>query len=293
VKVLLSCGLIVVLVWYAVVGPMREEIHALEAHISAGNPEIQRARAFAVALPALEREIRELETALEAFENAGKGGQTADSLIADLQAAAADAQVRITGLKPRTDLVPAGRAERTIELTIEGTYHGVGRLLGRLSSSARVVNTPEVGLRVRAGGRGENANVAGSIILVDAGLSPSGPSPDGSVGYDAGGRRDPFENPFRPKPSPSPTAAGSRGRGLASVPLADVVVRGIARNREQRLAILETSGRQSFIVRSLDQLSDSIVVDIDSSGVVFVRRDGRDGPVHVHKPIRPVIGERP
>jgi hypothetical protein len=77
------------------------------------------------------------------------------------------------------------------------------------------------------------------------------------------------------------------------VPLADVVVRGIARNGHKRLAILETSGRQSFIVRSLDQLADSVVQEIDSSGVVFRRRDGQEGPVEIHKPVRPVTGDRP
>jgi Tfp pilus assembly protein PilO len=282
----------VVLVWYAVFAPLREEIHALEANLSGLSPEIQGAQRVAVALPALEREIRELETALETFEDAGTGEQAANSLVGNLQAAAADAPVRITGFKRRADLVRGDRAERGIELAVEGTYHGVGRFLGRLSSSARVLSTPEVGLRVRAG-RGGDANLVGSILLVDAGVSLNGHSPDGSLTFEANGRRDPFENPVGRKASPSPIAEASGGRGLTSVSLTDVVVRGIARSREQKLAILETSGRQSFVVRTLDRLSDSIVLDIDATGVMFVLRDEGRGSVHVHKPIQPVTGERP
>ena len=45
-------------------------------------------------------------------------------------------------------------------------------------------------------------------------------------------------------------------------------------------AILETSSRQSFVVRPLDRLADAIVHDIDASGVLFVQRNGprRTGP---------------
>jgi hypothetical protein len=58
-------------------------------------------------------------------------------------------------------------------------------------------------------------------------------------------------------------------------------------------AILETAGRQSFVVRLLDRVGDSIVHRIESSGVLFVQRDAQGASVQIHKPLRPSNVEHP
>jgi Tfp pilus assembly protein PilO len=290
-KTLLYCGLAAALFWYGALGPLRDEVHALETRLASQAPQIQSARALAVALPALQREVQELETALEVFRNSDEPGDL-NGLVAELQAAAADAELRITGLKIRPQAVREGGPDRAVELAIEGTYPAVDRFLTRLSSSAKLTTTPEVTVAARRDGRGSGANLAGSVVVFGFDLS-SEQSDETFPEYHESARRDPFEAVTRPALAMGPPAVGSDGKGLASVPLADVIVSGVARNERHRLAILETSARRSFVVRPLDRLADSVVHDVVESGVVFLSQNGNSGVVQVHKPVRPASGARP
>jgi Tfp pilus assembly protein PilO len=278
--------------WYVVFMPMRAEVVALQVRLANTASEIQRGSAAAMVLPALEREVRKLESELEAIQSVVTTPPDQNSVIADLQSAAADSHLRITALKPRQEPAPGNDRGQSVELGIEGTFHDVGRFLGRLASPPRVRVSSDVNVRARTSGRG-GGNVTATIVVVAFDLSSDASGTDELLAYDDGGRRDPFASLIAPEVSPRALAASNRGRGLAATPVADVVVRGVTRDGNRMLAILETSGRQSFIVRPLDRLADSVVHDINPSGVLFVQRDGRGGPVQVHKPIRPSSVERP
>ena len=292
-RVPLSCGLAIVMLWYGIFGPLRNEIHQLEARLAGQTPLNQTAHVAAVILPVLEREILELERALGVLQDSSESGSDSNGLIADLQLAASDTRLRIAGLKPRADLIRESNAEQAVELAIEGTYHDVGRFLGRVSSSTRVMTAPEVSLTARQDNRGMKTAAVGSVAILGFDLSAITVSDEGVHGYDSGGRRDPFDTLAPNEPSAVPAAVATGGRGLAAVQLADVVVKGIARSGQQRLAILETSARRSFIVRPLDRLADSVVHDVGSSGVTFLSQGGRGGPTQLHKPIQPASGSHP
>jgi hypothetical protein len=108
--------------------------------------------------------------------------------------------------------------------------------------------------------------------------------------YDSGGRRDPFASLVTPRRSSS-GAEGGRQRppsGLAGVALADVLVRGVVRNGDTMLAILEGPNRQSFVSRVNDRLLDATVARIDADGVVFASITERGTPPnHLRKSLRP------
>lgn len=107
--------------------------------------------------------------------------------------------------------------------------------------------------------------------------------------YDSGGRRDPFTSLVAPRRS----ATGSEGRsrppsGLAGVALADVLVRGVLRNGNTMLAILEGPNRQSYVSRVNDRLLDASVARIDADGVIFAEQAERGtAPNHLRKSLRP------
>jgi hypothetical protein len=108
-----------------------------------------------------------------------------------------------------------------------------------------------------------------------------------ATGYEDGGRRDPFASLVHPKRTAAATADGVRPRaGLASVALADVVVKGVVKSGNTMLAILESPGRQSFVTRVKDRLLDATVLTIDRDGVVFSDRSS-GVPADVRKPLRP------
>lgn len=108
-------------------------------------------------------------------------------------------------------------------------------------------------------------------------------------GYDDGGRRDPFGSLVAPRRSSAPAAEGARPRsGLAGIALADITVRGIVRNGQVMLAILEGPNKQSFVTRVKDRLLDAAVVSVDADGVVFSEQlEGSRAISQVRKSLRP------
>ena len=272
--------------WYLGFAPMRAEIETLRARVSNVDAEIQRARAAAAALPALEREVRRLESALAALQPDDRAPLSASAVITDLQSAAAESHLRITALKPRNESAQREGGGQPVELGIDGSFHDVGRFLGRLASSPRLMTSRDIVVRTLMSGRGGGANVTGSLVVVAFDLLPELPATDKPLEYDDGGRRDPFVGVLEPTRLPPAVAVGRRGGGLAATPLSEVVVRGVTRDGSRMFAILETYGRQSFVVRARDRLADSTVHDIDPSGVLFVQRNGPGAPIQVHKPLR-------
>ena len=266
--------------------PMHAEIETLRARVANVDAEIQRARAAVVALPALEREVRRLESALQTLQPDGRAPLNASTVIADLQLAAAESHLRITALKPRNESTEREGGGQPVELNVDGTFHDVSRFLGRLASSPRMMTSRDIVVRAGLSGRGGGANVAGSIVVVAFDFLPELSAADEPLEYDDGGRRDPFASVLEPTRALPALATGRREVGLAATPLSEVVVRGVTRDGDRMFAILETSDRRSFVVRARDRLADSAVHDIDPSGVLFVQRDGRGAPVQVHKPLR-------
>jgi len=112
------------------------------------------------------------------------------------------------------------------------------------------------------------------------------------IGYDSGGRRDPFVSlvmPRRPAPSQA-VQAGPRRTGLAALAVADTHIRGIVRHGDEMLAIAEGPDARSFVLHVKDRLFDAEVKAIDGQGVVFLERlDGAAGraPREIRKPLRP------
>ena len=107
-------------------------------------------------------------------------------------------------------------------------------------------------------------------------------------GYNGEGRRDPFLSLVMRRLAANQmdvTGLGGRPRaGLAAVPVADVVVRGITRAGTRMMAILEAPNKQSFVAKAQDKLLDAAIKSIDASGVVFVEQAGEE----VRKTLRPM-----
>ncbi len=112
------------------------------------------------------------------------------------------------------------------------------------------------------------------------------------IGYDSGGRRDPFMSLVVPRrPTPARVAEGGpRPTGLAALSINDTQIRGIVRHGDEMLAIAEGPDNQSFVLHVRDRLFDAEVKAIDGQGVLFVERlDGESGrePRQIRKPLRP------
>ena len=134
--------------------------------------------------------------------------------------------------------------------------------------------------------------IAQDAVRVGSRVGDPPAATDVVVGYDSGGRRDPFVSLVVPRRPAAARAAeaGPRRTGLAALSVADTQVRGIVKHGSEMLAIAEGPDNQSFVLHVKDRLFDADVKAIDARGVVFVERleaeDGR-APREIRKPLRP------
>jgi hypothetical protein len=125
---------------------------------------------------------------------------------------------------------------------------------------------------------------------IQVGTKVGAPRPADKGGYDSLGRRDPFVSLIAPRKGPT-EGAPRASHGLASFMLADVVVTGISRKGDQRMAILQGADRQSYVAKVNDKIADAIIKRIDAQGVVFLETS-RPGDLQrqqeTRKPLRSV-----
>jgi len=95
---------------------------------------------------------------------------------------------------------------------------------------------------------------------------PSQP-PEASWSYDPEDRRDPFLSLLGRGNDPRMTA--TRPTGLAGLLIAEVVVKGIVRDRDGFIAMLQSPDNKTYIVRPGDRLFDGSVKSIVQDKVVF------------------------
>lgn len=140
---------------------------------------------------------------------------------------------------------------------------------------------------------------AGALVLafsataqaqIQVGTKVGAPRPADTGSYNSLGRRDPFVSLIAPRKA---TTDGTprASRGLSSFMLADVVVTGISRKGDQRMAILQGADRQSYVAKVNDKIADAIIKRIDAQGVVFLetpRPGDLQRPQETRKPLRSV-----
>ena len=126
---------------------------------------------------------------------------------------------------------------------------------------------------------------------IQVGTRVGDPRPVEAGSYDSLGRRDPFVSLITPRRSSTEGGAPRASHGLGSFMLADVVVTGIARKGDTRMAILQGPDKASYVAKVNDKIADAIIKRIDAQGVVFleVSRPGdTNRPQETRKALRSV-----
>jgi type IV pilus assembly protein PilP len=122
---------------------------------------------------------------------------------------------------------------------------------------------------------------------------PPPPTPDPGYSYNPDGRRDPFvslvgrgetgSGPGMPRPS-----------GVAGLLIGEVNVKGVLRDREGFLALLQAPDNKTYTVRVGDKLFDGTVKSINQEKVVFSQNVNDPLSLvkqrEVPKPVRPGEG---
>lgn len=113
--------------------------------------------------------------------------------------------------------------------------------------------------------------------------------PTPAVGYDSGGRRDPFVTliiPRRTTAAPRTETLLRPRTGLAALALSDVNITGLTKVGDSMMAILTGPDKQSFVLHVNDRLLDASVKAIDQQGVVFMQQIEGTKPQEIRKTLR-------
>ena len=131
---------------------------------------------------------------------------------------------------------------------------------------------------------------ANAEAQIKVGTKVGEPKPVESGSYDSLGRRDPFVSLIQPRRATQDSVPRA-SHGLGSFYVADVVVTGIARKGDIRMAILQGADKASYVAKVNDKLADAIIKRIDAQGVVFLEipRPGETNkPQETRKPLRTI-----
>ena len=112
------------------------------------------------------------------------------------------------------------------------------------------------------------ASASNAQAQIQVGTKVGAPRSIEAGSYDSLGRRDPFVSLIAPPKATTDLPRASHG--LQSFMLADVVVTGISRKGDERMAILQGADRQSYVARVGDKIADAVIRRIDAQGVVFL-----------------------
>ena len=310
-----ASALLVTLLWQGALAPARARLATGERQAAELATTLARARAGAAQLPQLERDGRALHASLREAGTRAAGEDHPAIVLQRVHALAAASDLELTGFTPKPGVRRDLYVEWPIQLELEGGYHALGRFLDALSSMPAPISVGDLQVRAKTGSSSVTISAsctATIFVLTGAAGAPLGGSsrrtsavaperlpigtPVGSAikvapiaadGYDAGGRRDPFE-PLIPRKHPGDPPARPGGRAavaLREVAVADVAVTGILRSGSTTVALLEAPGGKSFVAHREDRLRDARVQGIEPDAVLFAQ-EATDGRRAIRKPIR-------
>jgi Tfp pilus assembly protein PilP len=136
--------------------------------------------------------------------------------------------------------------------------------------------------------------IAQAVPGTPAQATPPAPPPPPAYTYEPEGRRDPFVSLLAR--GSDPASAASRPPGLPGLLINEVIVKGIVRDRNGFIAMIQGPDTKTHIVRGGDKLMDGTVKSITADTVVF-SQDVND-PLslvkqrEVRKAVRPLEDQR-
>jgi len=168
--------------YYVLDQPTQDRIAERERELEGLRNRISKGLATARQLPAVRKEVAELQERLESSRKILPDEKDAADLLRRVHTLAVQSNLTIRGFRPQATNTRQLHAEWPISLELEGTYHNLGTFLDRVSKFPRIINVS--GLVIR-GKQQPQANVtvditciATTFVLLDSTTAP--PPPPGA-----------------------------------------------------------------------------------------------------------------
>ena len=141
------CGLIAAAGWQSLIGPARLDVEVRRDRLARLEEEIRRARQSASERPALDEEVRLLDTRAREWQLVSQHDKDPLGVLTSLRELAAEAGLDLVSFKPGPLIARERFDEWPIELVVEGAYHDFGRFLGGVAALPRLMSVSDLELK--------------------------------------------------------------------------------------------------------------------------------------------------
>lgn len=147
VFVLLSVGVLVA-AWKVLIEPDRAELKVRRDRLVAVRADVARAESIAKRLPAVQRQIAQLEGALLNTTAVLADEKDLQVVLRGLHGLASESNLSINSFTPKPVAEREQYSEWPIEVGLEGGYHDLARFFDRVASDPRLISVSNLQFRV-------------------------------------------------------------------------------------------------------------------------------------------------
>jgi len=113
---------------------------AIGENISKLQKEVNEGKELEAKLPELEREIKSKQLELENLKKIIPSAAEADDLIRKLERMAVETNIQVRQFSPSKPIPKDFYSEWPIAITVDGSYHALGKFFSKISNYARIIN---------------------------------------------------------------------------------------------------------------------------------------------------------
>ena len=137
--------------WQVLICPMRSELATRRARLANVQSDVARASSTALRLPALKKDIADLERQLVASTAVLPDEKDAQDVLRQLHELASDSSLSIASFTPKMVADKPQYSEWPIELGLNGGYHDLGRFFERVANLPLLISVSNLHLKAKEG----------------------------------------------------------------------------------------------------------------------------------------------
>jgi type IV pilus assembly protein PilO len=167
--------------WELLIGPARDDVAAKQAKLSTLQGEVARAQATASRLPAVERDVKQLELALRATTAILPDEKDPQDVLRNLHDVASESALELASFTPKAIVTKPQYSEWPIDLGFEGGYHNLGRFFERVATMSRLVSVADLHIKVNQKATARNTITASCTATTFVFKKDAAPAPSPSL----------------------------------------------------------------------------------------------------------------
>jgi len=136
--------------WRVLIEPERAEVKVRRARLAVVNAEVAKATLVAQRLPAVQKEIKQLEAALLQTTAILSDEKDVQVVLAGLYGLASESNLGMSSFTPKPIAEREQYTEWPIEVGLEGGFHDLARFFDRVASDPRLISVSNLQFRINS-----------------------------------------------------------------------------------------------------------------------------------------------